>query len=105
MLRVEKGEELSAHQRISEMADPLHFGTFGGMATKVVWFVFGLAMAGLCVTGMAIYSLRLKNVLAPDELAQRRHGFAGRLWLGMGAWACPSAALVGLMMLPGWLAR
>ena len=33
--------DLSAHQRISEAADPLHFGTWGGLASKLVWFVFG----------------------------------------------------------------
>lgn len=106
VLEVVKGEQLNVHQRISEMADPLHFGNFGGMTTKIIWFVFGVLMIGLSITGMAIYSLRLKTALAPDERAQRRHGFVGRLWLGMGAWAYPSAALVllSLAMLPGWLA-
>ncbi|KCZ57040.1 hypothetical protein HY29_07800 [Hyphomonas beringensis] len=50
---------LTLHQRISEAADPLHFGTFGGYWTKTIWFVFGLALTGLSLTGVAIYSLRI----------------------------------------------
>ena len=53
------GRDLSLHQRIGEMADPLHFGSFGGYWTKLVWFLFGLAMTALSVSGAAIYSLRI----------------------------------------------
>lgn len=33
---VVRGEELSLHQRISEAADPLLFGTWGGLSAKIV---------------------------------------------------------------------
>lgn len=32
-----RGEELGVHQRVSETADPLHFGTFGGLWTKLLY--------------------------------------------------------------------
>jgi uncharacterized iron-regulated membrane protein len=41
VVRQFEGEALSAHQRISEMADPLHFRTWGGLASKIIWFLFG----------------------------------------------------------------
>ncbi|MBO9724872.1 MAG: PepSY domain-containing protein [Novosphingobium sp.] len=56
-----EGQALSAHQRISEMADPLHFGTWGGLASKIVWFLCGCLLTGLAVTGIIIYASRLRG--------------------------------------------
>lgn len=50
--------DLSLHQRISEAADPLHFGTFGGMWTKSLWFALGLALSAMSGTGVYLYGLR-----------------------------------------------
>jgi uncharacterized iron-regulated membrane protein len=93
---VSRGENLGVHQRISEMADPLHFGTWGGLATKLVWFVFGLLLTGLAVTGAMIYSLRLAR--GPD--APERASL--RLWRGMGAWryAATAGVVVALALAP-----
>lgn len=74
------GRELTAHQRISEMADPLHFGTFGGLATKVIWFLFGTILTGMSVTGTIIYARRLAK---SDKLETSTARVA---WSGMGAW-------------------
>ena len=54
-----RGEDLSAMGRISEAADPLHFGYFGGIFTRVMWFLLGLGMVGLSLTGVIIYAKRL----------------------------------------------
>lgn len=75
------GKTLGAHARISEMADPIHFGTWGGLASKAVWFVFGLFLTGLAVTGAVIYAARL-------------HGGMGAYLRGVSWWLVPSAALV-----------
>lgn len=56
-----EGKALSAHQRISEMADPLHFGTWGGLASKIAWFFCGCLLTGLAVTGIIIYASRLRG--------------------------------------------
>lgn len=56
---------LSAHQRIAEMADPLHFGTFGGLATQVLWFVFGAALTLLSLSGVYLFGLRSAESLRP----------------------------------------
>lgn len=91
------GRDLDVHQRISEMADPLHFGTFGGLATKVIWFIFGVILTGMSVTGVIIYAKRL-------EKAEKRERSAGRIaWSGMGAWAYVGTALVimALVLTPG----
>jgi uncharacterized iron-regulated membrane protein len=105
VLGLAKGEMLSAHQRISEAADPLHFGTWGGMVTKLVWFVFGAILTALSVTGMMIFSLRLKT--AYDARDAARGGGLARALRGMGVWLYPSAGVVllSLAMLPGWLSK
>ena len=92
------GRDLNLHQRISEMADPLHFGYFGGYWTKVPWFLFGLAMTGLSVSGAAIYSLRIaRERERPVRIAR---AFSG-MWDGMGRWRWLSVLLlaIGAVML------
>lgn len=57
------GRDLSVHQRISEMADPLHFGSFGGWPVRLLWFLFGSAMTALCFTGVYLYGLRVSDAI------------------------------------------
>lgn len=87
-IAVMRGDQLSLHQRISEMADPLHFGTFGSLWTKAIWFLFGLALTGLSITGVIIYARRLSAEAALLATAQK----------GIGWWAYPSAALILLAL-------
>lgn len=89
-LLTSQGEDLNLHQRISEMADPLHFGVWGGFATKLLWFVFGAALTGLSVTGVMIYSLRLKR----SEPAAEQRSSVRKIWDGMGLFAYPATALI-----------
>ncbi|AUN32269.1 PepSY-associated TM helix domain-containing protein [Niveispirillum cyanobacteriorum] len=100
VLLVSSGEELTAHQRISEMADPLHFGTLGGYATKIVWFLAGILLTGLSVTGVMIYSMRLRAAVATG--AESSNGWV-RAWRGMGWWAYPALGLIilSLALAPG----
>jgi uncharacterized iron-regulated membrane protein len=58
-----KGEELGLHNRISEAADPLHFGYFGGLITKVIWFFLGICMTALSITGFMVYGSRLGKIV------------------------------------------
>ena len=58
LLSQRHAEDLSAHVRISEAADPLHFGTWGGYWSKTLYFMFGLLMSSLSITGTIIYAHR-----------------------------------------------
>lgn len=86
-----RGVDLSVHQRISEAADPLHFGNWGGLASKLLWFACGCVLTGLAVSGLVIYALRL-------------HGRAGNavrlrsIWRGMGLLAWPSAIVIAIAL-------
>ncbi|HBU99416.1 PepSY-associated TM helix domain-containing protein [Thalassospira lucentensis] len=48
-------DDLNAYWRWSETADILHFGTFAGLVSKIVWFVFGVLLAGLSLSGAWLY--------------------------------------------------
>jgi uncharacterized iron-regulated membrane protein len=98
-LTVWDAREASVHQRISEMADPLHFGTFGGIWTKLVWFVFGLMLTALSVSGVAIYATRLAR---SERRAPRWRAALVDSWRGMGHWRWLSvvALVTALALLP-----
>lgn len=98
---ISDGGDLGVHQRISEMADPLHFGTFAGYWTRIPWFLFGLLMTGLALSGAAIYSHRIAH---SARVAVARRPIMSGVWLGMGGWRWLSLILVitgGVMI--GWM--
>lgn len=45
-------------QTIAQIADPLHYGTLAGGWTKALWFLFGLVLSGMSITGFLIWSKR-----------------------------------------------
>lgn len=97
------GRDLSIHQRISEMADPLHFGNFGGLWTKAIWFLFGLLLTALSISGAVIYALRIAAARGPaaNRVATPPSSLS-RIWLGMGVlrWPCAALVILGLALLP-----
>lgn len=81
--------EMGAGERIVHTADPLHFGTFGGLVTRLIWALFGLMLTGLAASGAYIYAKRTTTALGG------RAPLAALDYLG--AWKWPSVALVTLV--------
>ncbi|MEM6947520.1 MAG: PepSY domain-containing protein [Pseudomonadota bacterium] len=61
VLYIKRSRDLPAVQWTNQIADPLHFGDFGGLPLKLVYFVFGLFMTGLSVSGVWLTWRRLKS--------------------------------------------
>ncbi|GAB3012588.1 PepSY-associated TM helix domain-containing protein [Bowmanella dokdonensis] len=51
-------DKMDILQTLAHIADPLHYGTLGGLWTKAIWFVFGLIISGMSVTGFLIWGSR-----------------------------------------------
>lgn len=52
-------ETMSALQTLTHTMDPLHYGTIGGIWTKILWFLFGLMLSAMSIVGFFIWRLRL----------------------------------------------
>ncbi len=78
--------KMGAGERIVHTADPLHFGTFGGLLTKLIWVLFGLCLTIMAGSGAYIYAKRTKIALSSGVT------FAFLDYLG--AWKWPSALAV-----------
>ena len=63
LLDIREAETLDWHNRISEAADPLHFGDFAGTPTRYLWAIFGLLMTILSLSGVYLYGLRTAATL------------------------------------------
>ena len=95
-LSTRRTEQLSLHVRISEAADPLHFGTWGGYPSKVIYFIFGVMLTSVSITGTYLFILRIRG----NKHRQHRANNGWRtVWykIGQGKWF--SLLLVGLAWL------
>jgi uncharacterized iron-regulated membrane protein len=89
----QRASELSLYWRWSDTADPLHFGDFGGLASKVAWFALGLLLSGLCLTGAYLHGRRL---------ALGRAGRRKTTWPGTSAAVLATALVLTSSVRGGW---
>lgn len=98
------GSELGMHQRIAEAADPLHFGNFGGLATKLIWFLFGAMLTALSGTGVYLYGIRTAAGTTSRDWKKTKNARQSsgarwqRAWRDIGWWRWPSLLLLIIFM-------
>lgn len=75
VLGCKRVDELSPLERWVDTADELHFGSFGGLPSKIAWFVLGVLLSLVCLAGPVSWHLRV-NHFDPDP--SDRPGRLGR---------------------------
>lgn len=60
VIKIQKPEELTMYHRWWETVDVLHFGNFAGLWSKWLYFIFGLSLSVLCLTGAYLQAKRQK---------------------------------------------
>ncbi len=86
VLQVQRASALPTVTWLNDIADPLHFGYWGGLATKVIWFVLGLGISSLVLTGIWISQKR--KVKGAAKLRAQK----------MGPWKYINWAVYGVMI-------
>jgi uncharacterized iron-regulated membrane protein len=79
VIKVQRADEIPTVAWLNNIADPLHFGNFGGLPTKILWFLAGLGISGLVLTGIWI-SLKRKVKSEEARKAQRLGGWKYFNW-------------------------
>jgi uncharacterized iron-regulated membrane protein len=51
---IQNAKTISNTMWVNDIADPLHFGYWGGLATKFIWFLMGLGISSLVLSGIWI---------------------------------------------------
>ena len=81
-----QGLNLSIHARISEAADPLHFGTFAGFPSKVLYFIFGIVLSTLAISGTYIYGMRIARAPKSQPVSRAQFWQAASNTMTWGKW-------------------
>jgi uncharacterized iron-regulated membrane protein len=61
VLFLQNTSETNTLMTINNLVDPIHFGYFGGLFTKAIWFIFGLLICYLIASGVWIYLKRISK--------------------------------------------
>lgn len=57
--------EMGLLDRWMETVDPVHFGTWGGLGSQLLYFVFGLGLSSLALTGAYLHAQRQQRLRGP----------------------------------------
>jgi len=58
VLAVQDAQHLGTVMYLNDIADPMHFGYWGGLTTKFIWFILGLGISSLVFSGLYITAKR-----------------------------------------------
>jgi uncharacterized iron-regulated membrane protein len=108
ILGADLASEAPLSSRIGAMVNPLHYGDFGGLLSKTVWFTFGLALSSLAITGVVIFWCRASQATAglAASLLRAFHPWRGAMgWFKPLNWAMLAGLGTGAVMTAQFYSR
>lgn len=66
-------EKMTTLQTLSHIANPLHYGTIGGIWTKIIWFLFGVLLTGMSITGFLMWGSRTVKAARNNKQSQEQN--------------------------------
>ncbi|MEJ6474563.1 PepSY-associated TM helix domain-containing protein [Pseudoalteromonas piscicida] len=61
IIKIQQPDNMALGNYLNEYADPLHFGYFAGFYSKLLWFLMGVALTGMSLTGVLMTWKRTKS--------------------------------------------
>jgi len=93
VLALHRSSEKGALTRWNDTTDALHFGSFGGLAGRILWCLFGLAASGLILSGTFIRAYRLSR-----QLTWSLPSLGSWRWVNLGLLFLPGFGLIALLL-------
>ena len=78
-----RAETIGVPKWLFEAMRVIHYGSFGGLTSRIFWLVFGLGLSVLAALGALIYAERLIFMSERSDKYQRRTRL-GHIWAGIG---------------------
>ena len=66
-VRVYRSVNDTKHKIISDIADPIHFGNWGGLVTQIIWFLLGLMLSIAIMFGLILSTKRISAKYHPSK--------------------------------------
>lgn len=70
VLRVKDVRSLSRGEAVLDAFSPMHYGTFGGLPTRILYVFIGLSPTILFITGLVMYRYRRRGTTVTEEPRQ-----------------------------------
>jgi len=62
-------DDMTTLQTLSHITNPLHYGNIGGLWTKAIWFLFGVLLTSMSITGFLMWGSRTVKAVKNSHTA------------------------------------